>query len=163
MDKHPSTITTAFIACALSACAMGQSPDEETMSDDNRKPEVKHLTIQASPTAVGEAGPGKKRSAPVGAGLQLLVDKARADLMAKMGLSDDEIEVVEAAYVTWPDSSIGCARPGFQYMQVLTNGSRIVLRAGNKLYHYHSGKNRPPFYCERPTVKNPPPYAAGEA
>ena len=75
----------------------------------------------------------------------------------------EDIDIVDAAYVTWRDSSIGCPRPGMQYMQVLTNGSRILLRANAVLYYYHSGGSRAPFLCAKPSPNEPLPYAPGEA
>lgn len=99
----------------------------------------------------------------LGPGLQRLADIARTDLSTKLGVDAGDIGIVEAAYVTWRDSSIGCPRPDMQYMQVLTNGARIVLRANGVLYHYHSGGNRAPFLCARPSPEGPLPYAPGEA
>ena len=98
-----------------------------------------------------------------GPGLQRLVDIAKTDLSTNLRIDAGDIETVEAAYVTWRDSSIGCPVAGMQYMQVLTNGARIVLRANGILYHYHSGGNRAPFFCARPSPEGPLPYAPGEA
>ena len=91
-----------------------------------------------------------------------LVDLAIADLATRMSMDKDAIEVLQAEFVTWPNSSMGCPQPGFQYLDVLTNGSRIVLRAGEATYHYHSGKNRPPFWCRTPSKAAPVPYSPGE-
>lgn len=99
----------------------------------------------------------------LGPGLQRLADVAKSDLSKKMGVDVVDIDVVEAAYVTWRDSSIGCPRPDMQYMQVLTNGARLVLRANGTLYHYHSGGSRAPFLCPGPSPEEPLPYAPGEA
>lgn len=163
MDKYAQALATALIATMISNCAMGQHEKEAAMSDEDKKRDVKRLTLEATPSAVGEADSSSKAGGTVGPGLQQLVDTAKFDLMSRMRLGDDAVELVDAAYVTWPDSSLGCAKPGYQYMQVLTHGSRIVLRAGNRLYYYHSGRNRPPFHCERPTVQNPQPSAPDEA
>lgn len=75
---------------------------------------------------------------------------AVSDLATRLGETDAEIEVVSQEEVTWPDSSLGCPKPGMMYAQVLTPGLRIVLSAGGKRYEYHSGGQRPPFYCENP-------------
>jgi hypothetical protein len=126
-----------------------------------------------SRTHVDGQGAGERQNSPghaalstevpaPGPGLQRLVDIATTDLSAKLDVDVDDIDLVEAAYVTWRDSSIGCPRPDMQYMQVLTNGARIVLRASGVLYHYHSGGNRAPFLCARPSPEAPLPYAQGE-
>ena len=77
--------------------------------------------------------------------------QAVSDLAQRLGETEAEIEVVSQEEVTWPDASMGCAKKGMMYAQVLTPGLRIVLSAGGKRYHYHSGGQRPPFLCEHPT------------
>ena len=98
----------------------------------------------------------------IGPGVERLVDMAKQDLQQRMGVASDEIKVTKAEFVTWPDASMGCPQPGYQYAQVLTNGSRIHLSVGGKLYHYHSGGNRAPFLCETPAKVEPAPYSFGE-
>jgi hypothetical protein len=78
------------------------------------------------------------------------VEQAKSDLAGRLGISADEVTLVSAEEVTWRDSALGCPEPGMHYAQVLTNGSRIVLTAGGKQYHYHSGGQRAPFLCENP-------------
>ena len=130
-------------------------------------PACSRTHVESEGAGEGQNGPDQAASsaeAPApGPGLQRLVDIAKTDLGAKLGVGADDIDLVEAAYVTWRDSSIGCPRPDMQYMQVLTNGARIVLRANGVLYHYHSGGSRAPFLCARPSPQGPLPYAPGEA
>lgn len=78
------------------------------------------------------------------------VAQARHDLATRLKLPEANIEVVEAKAIVWPDSSLGCPQPDMMYAQVLQEGLRIVLRANQKLYEYHSGGNQPPFLCEKP-------------
>lgn len=101
-------------------------------------------------------------SSTLGPGLQRLVDLAIKDLTTSLKVEDDAVEVVEAQFVTWRDSSAGCPKPGMQYLQVLTNGARIELRVNGTMYHYHSGGSRPPFHCARPSPTKPLPYSHGE-
>jgi len=122
--------------------------------------EKKELTVESMPSVAADLG-----SAPtvaVGAGLQRLVDMATKSLATKLGIEEADIALAQAEYVTWRDSSIGCPQPDMQYMQVLTNGSRIALKANNGVYHYHSGGNRPPSYCAKPAPRKPLPYEYGE-
>jgi hypothetical protein len=99
----------------------------------------------------------------LGAGMQRLVDLAVSDLATKLKVDEHTIEIVEAQIVTWRDSSAGCPQPGMQYLQVLTNGSRIVLRVDEMTYHYHSGGSRAPAHCAKPSKTEPLPYSHGEA
>ena len=45
--------------------------------------------------------------------------------------------------VQWRDSSLGCARGGGMYMQVITPGYRILVQAGDDLLEYHSAEGQP--------------------
>jgi len=162
--------TAAFLtaACLLAACANGQtSSDEETAQELQKAKSVdKGLSVQSAPTVAGDLGPEgveKGGQAAVGPGLQRLAELAMKDLGARIGVEQAAIDIAQAEYVTWRDSSLGCPQPGSQYMQVLTNGSRIGLRVAKQVYQYHSGGNRPPFLCENPSKIEPLPYAHGEA
>lgn len=79
------------------------------------------------------------------------VATAIADLVERLGVAPDAIEVVSVDEVTWPDGSIGCPLPGMRYTQALVNGSRIVLRVDGVDYQYNSGGGREPFYCQNPS------------
>ena len=89
--------------------------------------------------------------------LQDPVEQAKLDLASRQNTTPEKIEVLEAVSVVWRDSSIGCPRPGMDYLQVLTAGTRIRLRFGHSVFHYHGVGNRPPVYCERPAEIEPLP------
>jgi len=95
-------------------------------------------------------------------GMEKMITQAKQDLVSKFKASLKEIEVIQASYVTWRDSSIGCPEAGMNYLQVLKNGAQIILRVGKKTYHYHSGGNRPLFHCQSPSKIKPMPYEFGE-
>ncbi len=78
------------------------------------------------------------------------VAAAMKDLSRRLGLPLQAIEVVGVEAVTWRDGSLGCPRPGMIYTQALEEGVRIRLRAGERIYAYHGGATRKPFYCEHP-------------
>ncbi len=99
----------------------------------------------ASPTTPSTTPP-----AGVDPSLGAVVEQARADLAGRLGVPEAAITVVSAKPVTWPDSSLGCPQPGMAYLQVLTDGSRILLEHADRQYAYHSGGRSPaPFLCER--------------
>jgi hypothetical protein len=81
---------------------------------------------------------------------QLLARKAKQDLAARLSIPVHSIELVKLEEVTWRDGSLGCPQRGMVYTQALVNGSLIVLRANGRVYEYHSGKGRDPFYCATP-------------
>jgi hypothetical protein len=88
---------------------------------------------------------------PVEPNLQNLIDKAIADLAQRLTISPNEVILVEATSVVWPDSSLGCPQKGMVYAQVLTPGYLIRLDSGNQQYEYHAGKGTSVIYCEHPT------------
>ncbi|MCZ6772723.1 MAG: hypothetical protein O7G83_12220 [Proteobacteria bacterium] len=123
--------------------------------------EKKELTVESVPSIASDLS--STPAVSVGTGMQRLVDIATADLTAKLGIEKTDIQVAEAGYVTWRDSSIGCPQPGMQYLQVITNGSRIVLKVNGAVYNYHSGGGVPPSYCPKPATQKPLPYDQGES
>ena len=95
---------------------------------------------------------------PDDAGLRDLIEKAKTDLAGRLAVSVNEITLVEAKSVVWPDASLGCPQPGMVYIQVPEDGLLIRLQVGDQIYPYHSGGFRDPFLCE--TIykdPNPPP------
>jgi hypothetical protein len=89
-------------------------------------------------------------SASVSPGLQPFVDQALADLAERLSIEVEQIEVVEAKAVVWPDGSLGCPQPGLVYTQVQQEGYLIRLRVDRLVYDYHGGgyPDRGPFLCE---------------
>jgi hypothetical protein len=78
-----------------------------------------------------------------------MVMQAKEDLARRLSVKVDEIKLLEAREVTWPDSSLGCPQPGKVYSQVLQDGLLIRLEVGGRMYFYHSGEVLGPFLCEQ--------------
>jgi hypothetical protein len=89
------------------------------------------------------------------------VQLAKEDLAGRLGVEANQIELVSAEAVIWPDGSLGCPQPGVAYTQVQQDGLRIVLQVGDKTYSYHSGGVRPPFLCEEPGEGGSPTAGPG--
>jgi hypothetical protein len=79
---------------------------------------------------------------------QALVDKATQDLADRLDTRGDEIVVQSVEAVQWRDSSLGCPRPGMNYLQVITPGYLIRLEAGGEIYEYHTDTENV-VYCEQ--------------
>lgn len=69
-------------------------------------------------------------------------------LSKKLSVGPDSIEVVHVSIMDWPDSSLGCRRPGVEYLQVVTRGSLVLLKAEHKVYKVHTGNDRA-VVCEQ--------------
>jgi hypothetical protein len=65
---------------------------------------------------------------------QPLIDQALAEVSATTGIPLEELEIVTTEAVEWPSSALGCPMPGQMYLDVITPGFRIEVRAGDELF-----------------------------
>lgn len=71
-----------------------------------------------------------------------LVQDMIQDLSQREQIDAEDIRIMSFEEVTWRDSSLGCPRPGMQYLQVLTEGFKVVLEADGEQYDYHASNSR---------------------
>jgi hypothetical protein len=71
-----------------------------------------------------------------------VVDIAKKDLSERLNIQIVDIRLVKEEAVDWPDTSLGYSEEGMNYAQVITPGFRIILKAQDKLYEYHSDYKR---------------------
>ncbi len=71
-----------------------------------------------------------------------VVEIAKKDLAERLNIPVEKIQLVKQESVEWSDASLGYPEEGMMYAQVITPGFRIVLKAGDKLYEYHSDYKR---------------------
>lgn len=124
---------------------------EHTVESGNNKFVIG--TVPAPTSSIEPAGVRKGTDipnfpTPIEPEMQQLIAQAKADLARRLSIKPEEIELVEARQVDWPDSSLGCPEPGGEYLHVWIVGELIVLRVENHVFEYHSGNNRPPFLCQ---------------
>ena len=86
-------------------------------------------------------------STSYGSNMENLVIQAKEDLEHRLSVPIDQIKVLEARPVVWPDASLGCPQPGMRYKQVPVDGVLIRLQANEQVYEYHSGGGRGLFLC----------------
>jgi hypothetical protein len=79
------------------------------------------------------------------------IDAAKQDLAQRLGIDASAIAIVEVDAVTWPDTSLGCPKPGMMYPQVLVDGVLVQLRANGQVYRYHGDGQRQLFLCDAQT------------
>lgn len=68
----------------------------------------------------------------------------------QLAVPDQQITLERAEAVDWSDSSLGCPEPGVMYLQVITPGYKVLLKAGGKTYPVHVGGARA-IVCARST------------
>ena len=69
-----------------------------------------------------------------------LTKKAVQDLVTRLSIPQEHIQVIEAKAVVWPNSSLGCPQPGMRYADMLVPGYLIRLKAQQTEFEYHAGK-----------------------
>jgi hypothetical protein len=152
-------------ALVLAGCGAGsdlspiepQSPplDEQAAPSANPSPiptgPVELLPLATSTpdlSASGDITPMLNPSEPL---LQKLIALATEDLAKRFSVTADQIQFTAAAEAAWPDSSLGCPKPGSSYLQVLTPGYLIRLQALDRTFEYHTDKKSLVIYCENPS------------
>ena len=85
---------------------------------------------------------------PLDPSLEKIVTQAKNDLVQRLAIDPEQVELFEVTSVTWPDGSLGCPRPGMEYTQVQVDGLVIRFRVTDSVYEYHSGGGRAPFLCK---------------
>jgi len=71
-------------------------------------------------------------------------ERARADLAARIGAGDVEVESVEQA--DFPDGALGAPVEDEMSAMMITSGWRIRLRAGGRSYEYRADRNQLRLY-----------------
>jgi hypothetical protein len=92
---------------------------------------------------------GPISSTPIPDGAEQAVERAKEDLANRKGIDKGQIAVVEVKAVDWPDTSLGCPKPGMMYAQVITPGYRILLSYDGQIYSYHSDQHGRVVYCQQ--------------
>lgn len=135
-------MVTSLVGCgrAVSSLSVEATPTTPLKTPTSEAP---------APTATVTQGPREETvavsptiPAPSNPTLQKLVAQAKEDLARRLSIKVEEIGLVEAKAVEWPDTSLGCPQPGMMYAQVITPGFRVVLEAEAKTYEYHTDQTR---------------------
>ncbi len=165
-------LITFLVSIIMTACTDYQEPLPEETAPAKNTPVPATATQQQPTTEMPDKNdqltpiqPGGKAPmdltpispADLPANLRELVTKPIDELAESLNLGADQILLVSAKSVVWSDSSLGCPQPDMNYLQVLTDGYRIVLSANDDLYYYHANNNGYGTFCENPS----PPYSDG--
>ncbi len=65
-----------------------------------------------------------------------VIEPVVADVAKLAGVPADQVTVISAEALTFPDGSLGCPQPGMVYTQALVDGYKIIAEAGGKTYDY---------------------------
>lgn len=153
-NKHQflgQLFAASLMALLLTGCSQPGLNSRQDQPDPTQQPPPEStatpgITPPAAPPLM-PAYPGPDSS--IDPAMEPLIKIAKADLAKRLGISENEINVVEARAVVWPDASLGCPQPGMAYIQILFEGGLIRLEVAGQVYEYHSGGRDGPFLCEQ--------------
>lgn len=122
VETSLSTTTTTAVSAAISTTTSTTTPSTTTSPIPQPKSAAPSTTINLVPTE--------------GLTMEETIQLAKEDLAGRLKIDAGEITVVSSESVTFNNSSLGCPQKGMSYLQVLTDGYRIVLVAGGVQYDY---------------------------
>lgn len=171
------SIRTAYLAAVASAGILlagcgtdtgGDPADSPTQTEPATQPaEEPTVTDDTSPTPIPVPTPTDDADAlptgPVDPSV-LERDEVKAAIAAeaeRRDVSEDEVEVIGFAEVTWSDGSLGCPQPGMHYTQALVDGEQLILEVDGERASYHAGRDGAFNYCADPMA--PAPGGSGGA
>lgn len=67
-----------------------------------------------------------------------LVELTRRAAASRLDIPETSLVLASLLAIDWPDSSVGCPKPGGTYEDRLTPGYRIVFHAGSETIIYHT-------------------------
>lgn len=112
------------------------------------------LGAGAAANAPGAERPAGEQEAGVtsdSTSMQLATQRAVQALAAQLKVGEGKITVKQAVPHTWPDSSMGCGKPGTVAMQVITAGYVVSLAAQGKQYRVHVSRTSA-IVCDKPLL-----------
>lgn len=65
-------------------------------------------------------------------------DAAIKDLVSRLGIQPEQVDLLSAELTQWPDACLGIARPDTACAEVITTGFKIILEHGGTEYEYHT-------------------------
>lgn len=63
-------------------------------------------------------------------------------LAGEISAAPDTISVIHVSAINWPNSALGCPKPGMVYTQALVPGHVVLLKQGTSEYRVHMGNGR---------------------
>jgi len=97
------------------------------------------------PSQVPEGSPSGNVALP-----SSVIEPVVAEVAKLAGIPADQLTVISAAAVTFPDGRLGCPQPGVAYTQALVDGYKIIAEAGGKTYDFR-GTGSSFRRCTNPT------------
>ena len=85
--------------------------------------------------------------------LQTVAKQATAILVETLGVTPDDVTILEIERVTWRDGSLGCPKPGMMYTQVITPGYLVKAEVKGEFRMVHMDEKGHGVVCSSDSAK----------
>lgn len=149
MMRSSVIVPLGVVVLAVSACGLGAT-DETTTSDAATVPPTKPVerTVPASLHAPFTSVPDwfhDEVALP-----ETLAKTIAETLAAQYGVGVDAVVLLGSSYTQWPNSGLGCPKPGEQVLQVLTDGYLAFFDVAGQTVRVHAASNGAWRVCDTP-------------
>ena len=139
---HPAMLIARIAVLAVvwvvSGCSAASSSRNDTGSLTPSGVQPTHIPDTASP------GSSRTIALP-----DSVTDPVAAEIARLASVPLDQVTVISAEAIAFPDGGLGCPLPGMQYPQVQVDGFKIVAQAGGVTYDFR-GTGSTLRRCENP-------------
>ncbi len=134
-------LSLAVAGCGGSAAADEQSPERAaTLDPQEISTEPPAGTLPENPLQLaGTPEATNMTSNPQS--VEKFIELARRDLGDRLTIEPDQISLIEAVEITWPNAALGCPSPGKVYASGLVSGYQVKLEVNKIAYDYHMDQN----------------------
>ncbi len=109
--------------CGVAACSASGGDPSGSFTRDSEQPTQSAASRPGAPSGTIDLPTS-------------ITDAVVADIARLAGVTVDQVTILSAERVTFPDGGLGCPVPGMAYTQVQVDGYRIVALAGGRSYDY---------------------------
>ncbi len=153
MRKTIMLLSVALTALLFAAgCAQGAEPVAPHSSDDLS-------TVEPQPE--GEEEGSDTTELDTGEVPEAIFAAILTDLSAWSSFGVEDISVVKAESVVWPDGSLGCPELDMMYTMATVNGYHVVLETPDGLVDYRASENGNVRLCDNPPFAPAVPLDTG--
>ncbi len=139
----------ALVALALSGCGQAESPTGGSGASAPQLDATAAPTAAPLPTPAADQTPTQEPTAPASPTDtastppdKQLVQAARDDLAAHLGVPPEQLTLQSASAQEWPNSALGCPDADNAYLEVITPGFKMVFTNGTSDYAVHTAQTK---------------------
>ncbi len=153
VSLRPGILLLVFLAGCAAENNVNMNPqnDPEASASAEERLEARQRAQNRLPESV----PDEVAAAVTGEVPDAILSQVKADLTKRIGVPAEELEIIVAEAVVWPDGSLGCPKPDQTYTQATVAGYQIVLRHADKQHDYRASESGYFFLCEKPLPTRP--------